>query len=143
MEKMDPVYDKCAALNIPVLFHAGDERYDFSGPKRIRHVLEKHPDLIVIAAHFGGYTEWDNAMEYLVGQNVYFDTSSTLWKLPVDKANKMIKAHGYKKFLFGSDFPMWDHEDELSRFNQLDLTPEERQAVLYDNAAELLKKIGA
>ncbi len=143
MEKMDPVYDKCAALNIPVLFHAGDERYDFSGPKRIRHVLEKHPDLIVIAAHFGGYTEWDNAMEYLVGQNVYFDTSSTLWKLPLEKANKMIKAHGYKKFLFGSDFPMWDHQDELSRFNQLDLTTQERQAILYDNAAELLKKIGA
>lgn len=142
MEKMDAVYDKCAALNMPVLFHAGDERYDFSGPARIRHVLEKHPDLIVIAAHFGGYTEWDKAMEYLVGQNVYFDTSSTLWKLPVEKANKMLKAHGYKKFLFGSDFPMWDHEDEMSRFNQLDLTAEERQAVLYDNGAALLKRIG-
>ena len=143
MEKMDAVYDKCAALNIPVLFHAGDCRYDFSGPARIAHILEKHPDLIVIAAHFGGYTEWDNAIKYLVGKNVYFDTSSTLWKCPLEKANKMLKEHGIDKFLFGSDFPMWDHEDEMSRFNKLDLNEEERQAVLYDNAAELLKKIGA
>ena len=34
-------------------------------------------------------------------------------------------------------------QDELGRFNKLDLTPEERQKILYDNAAELLKKIGA
>jgi len=141
MPEMDPVYDKCAALKMPVLFHAGDKRFDFSGPARILHVLEKHPDLIVIAAHFGGYTEWDAAEKYLVGKKIYFDTSSSLWKLPLEQANRMIKAHGYKKFLFGSDFPMWDHEDEMTRFNQLDLTAEERQAILYDNGAELLSRI--
>ena len=143
MEKMDAVYNKCAALNIPVLFHAGDCRYDFSGPARIAHILEKHPDLIVIAAHFGGYTEWDEAIKHLVGKNVYFDTSSTLWKCPLEKANKMLKEHGIDKFLFGSDFPMWDHEDEMTRFNKLDLNEEERQKVLYENGAALLKRIGA
>ena len=143
MPQMDAVYNKCAALNIPVLFHAGDCRYDFSGPARIAHILEKHPDLIVIAAHFGGYTEWDEALKHLVGKNVYFDTSSTLWKCPLEKANKMLKEHGIEKFLFGSDFPMWDHEDEMTRFNKLDLNDTERQAILYDNGAALLKKINA
>lgn len=138
MPKMDAFYDKCAALKMPVLFHAGDCRYDFSGPKRIAHVLEKHPDLTVIAAHFGGYTEWKDAVKYLVGKNVYFDTSSTLWKLPLEDADKMIKAHGVDKFLFGSDFPMWDHEDELSRFNKLNLTEEEREKIFYKNAEKLL-----
>lgn len=137
-QRMDAIYDVMADLGLPVLVHAGDCRYDFSGPKRIKNVLDKHPNLTVIAAHFGGYTEWDKSLEYLVGQNVYFDTSSTLWKLPVEKANEMIKKHGYKKFLFGSDFPMWDHEDEFERFNQLDLTVEERDAILYKNAQKLL-----
>ena len=137
--KMDDVYEVMADLKLPVLVHAGDCRYDYSGPKRIRNVLEKHPNLTVIAAHFGGYTEWDASLEYLVGQKVYFDTSSSLWKLPLEKANAMIKKHGVEQFLFGSDFPMWDHEDELSRFNQLDLNAEEKQAILYDNAAKLLK----
>ena len=142
MPQMDAVYDKCAELNMPVLFHAGDCRYDFSGPARIAHILEKHPDLIVIAAHFGGYTEWDEAIKHLVGKNVYFDTSSTLWKCPFEKANKMLKEHGVDKFLFGSDFPMWDHEDEMTRVNKLDLNEEERQKILYDNGAALLKRIG-
>lgn len=137
---MDDVYEVIAELKMPVLVHAGDYRYDFSGPKRILHVLEKHPPLIVVAAHFGGYTEWDNAMEYLVGQRVWFDTSSTLWKLPVEKADEMIKAHGFEKFLFGSDYPMWDHEDELKRFLRLSLSPEEREAILYKNAEKLLSE---
>ena len=61
----------------------------------------------------------------------------------LEKANKILKEHGIEKFLFGSDFPMWDHEDEMGRFNKLDLTPEERQKILYDNAVELLKRIKA
>lgn len=137
--KMDDIYNVMAELKLPVLVHAGDCRYDFSGPKRIRHVLEKHPDLTVIAAHFGGYTEWDNSIEYLVGQNVFFDTSSTLWKLPVDKANSMIKQHGIEKFLFGSDFPMWDHTQEFERFNNLNLNKSEKEQILYFNAKNLLE----
>lgn len=139
--KMDSIYEVISALKMPILVHAGDYRYDFSGPKRIRHVIEKHPSLIVVAAHFGGYTEWDKAAEYLIGQRVWFDTSSTLWKLPVEKADEMIKAHGYENFLFGSDYPMWDHEDELSRFNRLNLTQEQREAILYKNALRLLEKV--
>ena len=137
-DDMDKIYDTCANMKLPIIFHAGDSRYDFSGPARIAHVLEKHPNLTVIAAHFGGYTEWDKACEFLLGKNVYFDTSSTLWKLPLDKASMMIKKHGYEKILFGSDFPMWDHADELSRFNMLDITEKERKAILGENAARLL-----
>lgn len=139
--KMDDVYTKMAQLKMPVLFHVGDARYDFSGPKRILHVLEKHPDLIIIAAHFGGYTEWENSIKYLVGKNVYFDTSSTFWKLPIEDAKKIIEAHGYEKFLFGSDFPMWDHSEELARFDKLELSPQQREAVLFGNADKLLKSL--
>ena len=78
-------------------------------------------------------------MKYLVGEDVYFDTSSTLEWLSLDKANKMIRAHGVEKFLFASDFPMWDHEEELERFNRLDLSDEEREMILHKNAEKLLK----
>ncbi len=137
--QMDDVYEVIASLRMPILVHAGDYRYDFSGPKRIAHVLEKHPSLVVVAAHFGGYTEWDAACDYLVGKKVWFDTSSTLWKLPISKADSMIAAHGYENFLFGSDYPMWDHEDELQRFMRLHLTAEQRDAILYKNAERLLE----
>lgn len=135
---MDGIYEIAAELKMPVLFHAGDCRYDFSGPKRIRNVLDKHPNLTIIAAHFGGYTEWDAAYEYLAGQNLYFDTSSTLWKLPIDKAKEIIKKHGVEKMLFGSDFPMWIHSEEIEKLKLLDLNESEMEAVLYTNAKNLL-----
>ena len=137
--RMDAVYDVMTDLEMPLIMHAGDYRYDFSGPQRILNLHKKHPKLTLIAAHFGGYTEWDKSMEYLVGQDVYFDTSSTLEWLPVEKANEMIRKHGIEKFLFASDFPMWDHEGELERFNRLDLTDEEREMIFHKNAEKLLK----
>lgn len=136
--QMDPIYEVIAMLGMPVLVHAGDFRYDYSGPKRIAHVLEKHPNLVLIAAHFGGYTQWDESEKYLVGKNVYFDTSSSLWKLPIDQAMRMIRNHGVDKMLFGVDYPMWDHKEELERFNKLELTKEEREAILYKNALRIL-----
>ena len=137
-EKMDPFYDLLEKIDLPILFHAGDYRFDFSGPKRIAHVLDKHPNLRVIAAHFGGYTEWEESMKYLVGRDVWFDTSSTTWKLPLEKANEMLKKHGAKWFLFGSDFPMFQHQDEWARFKKFDLTEEEFEMVQHINAEKLL-----
>ena len=50
----------------------------------------------------------------------------------------MIRAHGADKMLFGTDYPMWDHEQELARFLALPLTEEERIAILGKNARALL-----
>jgi len=136
--KMDPIYEVLTSLNMPVLAHAGDYRYDFSGPKRILNVINKHPKLQMIAAHFGGYTEWENSVKYLVGKKVFFDTSSTLWKLPVETAMEMIRNHGVENFFFGSDYPMWDHEGEMERFNKLSLNSNDKDAILYKNACNLL-----
>lgn len=136
--EMDEVYSWLQENDMPLLVHAGDCRYDYSGPKRIANVLDRFPRLKLIAAHFGGYTEWDASFEYLAGRDVWFDTSSTLWKLPIEDACKMMKKHGISRFLFGSDFPMWDHLDEFGRFNKLNLNEKDKCAVLYQNARDLL-----
>jgi len=136
--KMDAVYDRLSEVGMPILVHAGDYRYDFSGPQRIANVIKKFPKLKIVAAHFGGYTQWEDSMKYLVGKRVWFDTSSTLWKLPVDKADEMIRKHGVENFFFGSDYPMWDHQDELNRFNKLTLTDSEREKILLTNALGFL-----
>ena len=51
----------------------------------------------------------------------------------------MIERHGVDKVLFGTDYPMWDPAEELKRFLQIPLSEEERAAILYENAAKLLK----
>ncbi len=136
--EMDGIYELVAAAGLPVLIHAGDCRFDFSGPRRIARVLDRHPTLKLVAAHFGGYTEWEEAFELLAGRILWFDTSSSLWKLPNGEAIKMIAKHGTERFLFGSDFPMWDHESELERFLALGLDDRANEAILFGNAATLL-----
>ena len=124
---------------LPILFHAGDKRYGYSSPERIAKVARDYPDQIVIAAHFGGYSEWDKVADVYRGiENVYFDTSSSLMFLKEGEAEKMIRALGYEKFLFGTDFPMWSPKGELERFFRLDLTETEREAILGKNAERLL-----
>ena len=51
---------------------------------------------------------------------------------------QMIKKHGVEKFLFGTDYPMWNHKEEFERFSKLPLSEEEKQMILYKNAAKLL-----
>ncbi|MGI6005796.1 MAG: amidohydrolase family protein [Christensenellales bacterium] len=122
----------------PVLFHMGDETRDYSRPERLARVLDKFPDMVVIAAHMGGYSTWDESRKYLLGRDIYLDTSSTLFKLPKEDVTDMILSHGVERVLFGTDYPMWKHDEELARFMALDLTDRQRRRILYDNAAGLL-----
>lgn len=136
-DDMMPIYEAVEG-RLPVLMHMGDENVDSSSPARLSRVLTRFPRLVVIAAHFGGYRMWDLSCKYLIGRNVYMDTSSTLAFISTDHAADMIRKHGADKMLFGSDYPMWDHRGELERFMALDLTEEERKAILYGNAENLL-----
>lgn len=136
-DDMMPIYEAVEG-RLPVLIHMGDENVDSSSPVRLSRVLDRFPGLVVIAAHFGGYRMWDLSYKYLVGRNVYLDTSSSLAFIGPERAADMIRKHGAEKVLFGSDYPMWDHGEELERFLAIGLTEEERRAILFENAEKLL-----
>ena len=135
--RMLPVYEEANRRGLPVLFHTGDCRMDFSSPRRLMNVLEKLPDFTCIAAHLGGYTQWEEARGALHGTNVYVDTSSSLFAVEREQARASIAHFGVGHTLFGTDFPMWDPAGELQRFFALGLTEEENRAILYGNFARL------
>ncbi|HEY8348466.1 MAG TPA: amidohydrolase family protein [Clostridia bacterium] len=139
-DDMMPIYEAVEG-RLPILMHMGDENVDSSSPARLSRVLDRFPGLVVIAAHFGGYRMWDLSCEYLIGRNVYIDTSSTLAFISPEQAAGMIRKHGAGKVLFGSDYPMWDHLEEFERFMALGLTEEERRAILFENAEKLLSGV--
>lgn len=118
---------------IAILFHTGDKRYPYSNPRRLAAVTEKFPDLRCIAAHFGGYSEWDEAFEAYKSPNIYMDTSSSLFELPHQKAMAFFEKFGDDHFFFGTDFPMWTHKDELARFMALPLNEEQRKKILSES----------
>lgn len=127
------IYERCEG-NLPILFHAGDSRYEFSAPRRLAKIAKEFPKLQCIAAHFGGYERWDEVDCYIDTPNVHFDTSSSLYKLSVERALAIIKMLGADRFMYGVDYPMWGHAEELERFNRLNLSDSERDAILFLNA---------
>ena len=135
---MDIIYSAIEG-KMPVLIHTGDENCDTSSPKRLANVLDRYPALTVISAHLGGYSQWDEAQQYIIGRDCYIDTSSSLWAMPPEKAVDIIRRHGVDKVLFGTDYPLTLHKDELQRFYALGLTDEENRKILFENAKRILK----
>lgn len=136
-ESVEKFY-RAASGKLPILFHIGDDRYDYSNPARLVKMAKKYPDTTFIAAHFGGYRCWDSADMYKGLSNVYFDTCSSLPFITPERAKELIDLLGADRFFFATDFPMWDAHGELERFNKIPLTEEERELIFSKNIKKLL-----
>ncbi|MHB1002155.1 MAG: amidohydrolase family protein [Armatimonadota bacterium] len=138
-----PMYKALADAGLLVLFHAGVDiglpPPIHCPPDRMARVLDAVPDLTVIAAHMGGYDCWDDVDRYLVGRNLFFDTSYSLTDMGPDRMASMIRSHGAEKVLFGTDSPWTDQSAEVEGIRALNLTPDEIESVLGGNAARLLR----
>ena len=130
---------RAAGSRLPILFHIGDDRYDYSNPHRLVKMAKKYPETNFIAAHFGGYRSWSDAAIYKGLSNVYFDTCSSLPFISSELAKEIIDMLGADRFFFATDFPMWDAKGELERFNKIPLTEREREMIFSENIKRLLK----
>lgn len=137
------VYEIAQARNLPVMIHCGDYRRDHSHPRRLKNVLHAFPDLRVDAAHFGGWSVYDLAVEYLEDENCFLDVSSSMTYLGTRRAKELCRIYGSDRILFGSDFPMWDPAEELEVFSSIDFTDEEFENMTWHTAEHYLGfKIG-
>ena len=140
-ERMFELYDFLQQTKTPLLVHTGDYRYTYSHPARVKNLLKLFPDLTIIAAHFGGWSVFDLAYEYLKDEKCYLDTSSSFMMLGLTRAKELIKMYGADRMVFGTDFPMWNAKDELQQFYSLNLSDDENEQILYKNAEKILKLI--
>ena len=136
--RLYPVYDLIQG-KVPVLLHMGDQRYNYSHPVRLRRILEAFPQLEVIAAHFGGYSMYEIAAQELQGKNCFFDVSSSLMFMEAGVAEKYINHYGAERFVYGSDFPMWNPVKEMERFMRLKLTDDQKEQIAHITAERILK----
>jgi len=136
-ERMMDIY---AAVEgrLPVIFHTGDYRHSFSHPSRLARVLDNFPRLCAVAAHFGGWSIFDIAYDYFHNRRCYFDVSSSLSFIGSRRAAELIHCYGAERFLFGSDYPMWDPAACLTEFMGLALSDREKEQILWKNAQAIL-----
>ena len=132
-----PVYEHIQG-KLPVMLHMGDKRYDYSHPARLRRVLELFPRLQVIAAHFGSYQIHREAYTQLKDKDCFFDVSSSLMFMDEGVAENYVNQYGAERFVYGSDFPMWDPVVEMERFLRLKLTEDQFEQIAHKTAEHIL-----
>ncbi len=135
------IYELCEREGLPILMHTGDSRYDNSNPNRLVPVLKAFPNLIIIGAHFGGYSIWEQASRKLCEfKNLYVDCSSSFPFISQELAKELVLRYGTDKVLFGTDYPMWTPSKEISAFLSLGFSDEDYVKMFSGNADSIFIK---
>ncbi|MDR1409497.1 MAG: amidohydrolase family protein, partial [Oscillospiraceae bacterium] len=125
---------------LPVLLHSGDYRTQYTKPERVAKIARTFPKLDIIAAHFGGWSEWGSHALELAEQGVYIDTCSSLYAIKPRFAKLLIDTFGAKQVFFGTDYPMWSAKKELEYISLLPLSDSERKGILGGNFLRFISK---
>jgi hypothetical protein len=139
---MYPLYEAISLSGLKVMFHVGGEPLpgpnDRSKPHMIASIARDFPDLTIIAAHLGGLNMWNDVLSSIAGlPNVYMESSLSYEYIDPELAEKIIRLHGHKKILFGSDYPFGDIGRSLHAARMVEfLTPDECDDILGRNAAQ-------
>ncbi len=140
--KMLKIYDYMLSRGLIILFHAGfDPAFPppyHSSPKQFADIANQMRGGTIIAAHLGGQQQWDDVERYIVGTDIYIDTSMGFDYYPHDQFLRIVKNHGADKILFGSDSPWSRADEELKALRSLPLSDSERELILHGNAQRLL-----
>ncbi len=142
-ERMLKIYDYAFSKGLIVLHHAGFDpgmpEPFHSNPERFAKMLDRIEGGTFVLAHLGSSFMWDEVEEYIVGRDVYLDTSMGLELYSNDQFLRIVKNHGADKILFGSDSPWSRADKEIEILKSLPLTEEEKQLILWENAKRILK----
>jgi uncharacterized protein len=141
-DKMLKIYDYALSKGLIILHHAGVDPgmplpYK-SSPRQFAKIADAMKGGIIVAAHFGGHAQWDDVEKYLVGKNIYLDTSMGFEYFPHEQFLRIVNKHGADKVLFASDSPWSNAKTEIEHLKALPLLESEKKNILWDNAKRLL-----
>lgn len=136
------VYDYAFSKGLIILQHAGadygmPEPYK-SNPEKFAHIADEMKGGVMVAAHLGGYMQWQDVYDKLCGKNIYFDTSMGFEYYGNDMFLRIVQKHGADKILFGSDSP-WSHAGhEVERLRNCGLDSDSIEKITHKNAVRIL-----
>ena len=154
------IMEKAAELGMVVISHMGLD-IGIPGavhctPRMCRHAQQEIGPFPFIAAHMGGWRNWEEVPEALADTEVYLDTAFSLgryasngdgyWSesdtqmLSAEQFMKIKEVFGAGRLLFGSDSPWGGQAESIRLLKELPLSEQELGQILGGNAAELLRK---
>lgn len=141
-ESMMKRYEYALGKGLILIFHAGfDPGFPApfkSNPRKLAKVVRDMQGGTIVAAHLGGHAQWDEVERYLVGEDIYLDTSMGFDYYPHEQFLRIVKNHGADRILFASDSP-WSHaKNELEWIGKLGLSKSDVNKITGENAKKLL-----
>lgn len=144
---LDGVWNALQHSRTPVVIHAGSGPApgDFTGPARVRAVLDRFPELTLVIAHMGMPDYGDFLDITAEHERVFLDTTMAFTDFteaetpfPSDRLDDLVELGD--RVLFGSDFPNipYPYAHQLEALARLDLGDEWMRTVLWHNGARLL-----
>ena len=143
-----PLWEQCAKLNMPILFHGGMAaagagtpggmgiKLKYSQPIHLDEVAADFPELKIISAH----PTWPWTAESLAiarhKANYFIDLSGWAPKYFPAELVHNINTLLQDKAMFGSDWPAIGVERWLEEFQQVNMKPEVRKKIMLDNAVK-------
>jgi len=129
---VQPIIDWAAETGWPVMFHTGS--YVESDILAVGEVARKYPQTDFIAG-FGGFTDMWFELPGVFGEvpNLILD-ASMMWGSAIQE---IIALHGQSRVLYGSAEPRNRYGTGMKSLERIELTQEQLQAVLWDNAKRI------
>lgn len=151
------VLSRCGELGLIVVMHGGYD-IEFPGvvrcsPGMLRNALRQAGPVTLVAAHMGGWRNWEEVPEYLLDTSVCLDTAYTLGAvnqlddyyapeerllLADERFVELTRLFGSGRVLFGTDSPWDDMGQCIARIQALPLTEAEKADIFDNNARKLL-----
>ncbi len=113
-------------------------------PMLLGDIVRKYPGIDFVAAHMGGLAAPpEEIFTHLVPSgNLYLDTSNAAHTLSEKDFLHLLEMHGPEHIIFGTDWPWFDHREELEIIGRLlgmaGYNSKEKEKVFYGNIAGLL-----
>jgi len=142
--KMIRIIQYATELGLVVVLHAG---IDIGLPEPVHCSPDRAANMLshinninakIVLAHTGGYGNWNEVEEHIVGKNVWIDISYSLGMIDDDQFVRIVKNHGVDRILFATDSPWAGQRETYEHLRTLDFTEEELSWILYRNAEALL-----
>lgn len=141
-ERLLPIFE-AAQEDFIFEIHIGDATSPENNPScpyKLADILDTFPRLRIIAAHLGGYRMWEHALKAFGGrqrENLWFDTSSTTPFVTPELLRTLFTVFPRERVLFGTDWPLYDPEEELERLQRMAGLREDELEAVMGNATAL------
>ncbi|MBI3946052.1 MAG: amidohydrolase family protein [Armatimonadetes bacterium] len=137
---VDPILERAAALRLPVLQHAWNktvgQREHESTSADVAEAGRRHPGTHLIMAHLMG-AGYRGVLDIAPMPNVHVDLSGGEPETGI--VEYAVRHLGAERVLFGSDAPGRSYGVQLGKVLGADLTPGQRDLILWGNAERILR----